>query len=191
MVLITVFRETFMPKQQKPPLQLDKYARDPKAWRDAARFNYTGALELFTCQNKIVTCVPGATLAHLSLEMFLKAALIFEGMTVFDPKLVHRLNPSVKLEKKDCVWGHQLVAHARLLAKRRPEFDLNDTLKVPFYFPHEGPVTIERGFAVFDPFFFELRYPQALVNLDGVGPYDVVMLGNLVEALQPFLKVIP
>jgi hypothetical protein len=177
-------------KQQKPSIQLDKYARDPRAWRDAARFNYSAALELFTCDNKIVTCISGATLAHLSLEMFLKAALIVQGMTVFDPKLVHKLDPTVKLAKEDCVWGHQLVAHARLLAKRRPDFDLNDTSKVPFHFPHQGPMTLERAFAIFDPFFFELRYPQKLVDFDSVGPDDLMMFESLVEALHPFLKSI-
>jgi hypothetical protein len=59
--------------------QLDKYARDARTWRDAARFNYTGAQALFTSENNIVTCIPVATLAHLALEMFLKAALIVEG----------------------------------------------------------------------------------------------------------------
>jgi hypothetical protein len=178
-------------KQPIQTIQLDKYARDARTWRDVARFNYSGARELFTCDNKIVTCIPGATLAHLSLEMFLKAALIVEGMTVFNPRDLGRLNPSVKLAKQDCVWGHKLVDHARLLAKRRPDFDLKDTSKIPFYFPHRGPMTLERGFAIFDPFFFELRYPQELLDLDGVGPDDVIMFESLVEALEPFLKTIP
>ena len=180
-----------MTKQQVQLIQLDKYARDARTWRDAARFNYTGAQTLFRSENNIVTCIPAATLAHLALEMFLKAALIVEGMTVFNPRDLDRLDPSVGLTKQDCVWGHQLVGHAKLLALKRPDFDLSDTSKIPFYFPHEGPMTIEAGFAVFDPFFFELRYPQELADLHGVGPDDVLMLDSLVDALGPFLKTIP
>jgi hypothetical protein len=52
-------------------------------------------------------------------------------------------------------------------------------------------MTLEAGFAIFDPFFFELRYPQELVDLDGVGPDDVLMLDSLVDALEPYLKTIP
>jgi hypothetical protein len=177
--------------QSIQPMQLDKYARDARAWRDAARFNYTAAHELFTCENKIVTCIPGATLAHLALEMFLKSALITSGMTVFNPANLRKLDPSIVLDKKDCVWGHQLVGHAMLLASRRSDFDLKDTTKVPFYFPHEGPMTLEKAFAIFDPFFFELRYPQSLVDLDGVGPDDVLMLDCLVQALEPYLNEMP
>lgn len=180
-----------MTKQPVQPIQLDKYARDARTWRDAARLNYTGARTLFTSENNVVTCIPAATLAHLALEMFLKAALIMEGMTVFSPRDLEKLDPSVGLTNRDCVWGHQLVGHARLLASKRPDFDLTDTSKIPFYFPHEGPMTLEAGLAVFDPFFFELRYPQELVELDSVGPDDVLMLDSLVAALEPYLKTIP
>jgi hypothetical protein len=172
------------------PIQLDKYARDARTWEQAAWFSHAGAVQLFTCDNKIVTCIPAATLAHHALEMFLKAALIIEGMTVFNSKHLHRLDPAVGLTKRDCIWGHQLVGHAKLLSARRPEFDLNDASKIPFHFPHEGPMSLERGFAVFDPFFFELRYPGKLVDMDSVGPDDVRMFQCLVDAIRPFLKSI-
>jgi len=171
--------------------RLDRFARDPRAWRDSARINHAAAIELFQSKNNIVTCIPAATLAHLTLEMFLKAALIVEGMTVFDPKFVDRLDLTLGLARQDCVWGHSLVDHAKRLAERRPEFDLNDTTKIPFHFPHKGPMTLEAGFAVFDPFFFELRYPGELTELDGVGPGDVLMFQSLVDAIEPFLKSVP
>jgi hypothetical protein len=177
-------------KRAVQSIQLDKYARDARTWRDAARFNYTGARTLFTSENSVVTCIPAATLAHLALEMFLKAALIVEGMTVFNPRDLDKLDHSVGLTKQDCVWGHQLVGHAKFLAPKRLDFDLTDTSKIAFYFPRKGPMTLEAGFAVFDPFFFELRYPQELVDLDGVGPDDVLLLNSLVGALEPFLKTI-
>ena len=168
--------------------QLDKYARDARTWEQAARLSHAGAIQLFTCDNKIVTCIPAATLVHHALEMFLKAALIFEGMTVFNPKYLDQLDPAIGLTKRDCIWGHKLVGHAKLLSARRPEFDLNDVTKILFHFPHEGPMTLERGFAVFDPFFFELRYPGELVDMDGVGPDDVLMFQCLVDAIEPFLN---
>jgi hypothetical protein len=171
--------------------RLDKFARDARTWRDVARINHAAAVELFQSENNIITCIPAATLAHLTLEMFLKAALLVEGMTVFDPKCVKRLDPSLGLSQKDCVWGHCLVEHAKRLSERNPKFDLTDTTKIPFYFPHEGPMTLQAGFAIFDPFFFELRYPGELADLDGVGPGDILMFQSLVEAIQPFLQSIP
>jgi hypothetical protein len=51
-------------------------------------------------------------------------------------------------------------------------------------------MSLERGFAVFDPFFFELRYPGELVDMDCVGPDDVLMFQCLVDAIKPFLKSI-
>lgn len=184
------FRIMAFDKTVAAPIQLDKYARDARTWEQAARFSHAAAVQLFTCDNKIVTCIPAATLAHQALEMFLKAALIVEGMTVFNPKHLHRLDPAMGLTKHDCIWGHQLVGHAKLLSARRPEFDLNEATMIPFYFPHEGPMSLERGFAVFDPFFFELRYPGELVAMDSVGPDDVLMFQCLVDAIKPFLKSI-
>jgi hypothetical protein len=164
------------------PIQLDKYARDARAWEQAAWFSHAAPVQLFTCDNKIVTCIPAATLAHHALEMFLEGALIVEGMTVFNPKQLNRLDPAVGLTESDCIWGHQLVGHARLLSARRPEFDLNDASRILFHFPHEAPMSLERGFAVFDPFFFELRYPGEFVEVDSVGPDDVLMFQCLVDA---------
>ena len=69
-----------------------------------------------------------ATLGHHALEMFLKAALILEGATVFDPAKVSRLDLSVRLDAADCVWGHNLGVLARKLAARRPDFDLKQPM---------------------------------------------------------------
>jgi hypothetical protein len=41
---------------------------------------------------------------------------------------------------------------------------------------------------VFNPFFSELRYPQELSKLDGVGETDKLPLAELVAHLQPFLE---
>lgn len=109
-------------------------------------------------------------------------------MTVFNPRNLDNLDHSVGLTKQDCVWGHKLVGHAKLLASKRPDFDLTDTSKIPFYYPREGPLTLEAGFALFDPFFFERRYPQELVALDGLGPDDVLIFDSLVDSLGPYLK---
>ena len=57
------------------------------------------------------------------------------------------------------VGGYYLVQLGRLLAAKRPDFDLSTEL-IGFFFPHEMPMTIEDGLAMFDPFFWELRYPR-------------------------------
>jgi hypothetical protein len=172
-------------------VQPDKYAKDARAWRDLARFTYTASRTLFTSDNNIVLCFPAATLGHHALEMFLKAALICEGFTVFNPSKIKELDPSVSLTAADCAWGHKLVVLARQLARKRPDFDLSDTTKITGYWYYKLPMTVERGFAMFDPFFSELRYPQALRKLEGVGPDDVVVLDALVAALRPFITIAP
>jgi hypothetical protein len=48
----------------------------------------------------------------------------------------------------------------------------------------------EQGFALFDPFFSELRYPQELKTMGGVGEDDKLPLEELVEKLDPFLEKI-
>ena len=50
--------------------------------------------------------------------------------------------------------------------------------------------TIEQGFELFDPFFSELRYPQELKTMGGVGENDKLPLAELVKTLQPFLEKI-
>jgi hypothetical protein len=171
----------------KPQIQLDNYARDAKTWLIYAQINYDGARELFTHRRGITLCFPAATLGHHALEALLKTALIRAGMTVFDPSKLKRLDPAATLTEADCAWGHQLVALAKLLTSKRPDFDLTKYLDF-VAFPRETPMKIETGLAVFDPFFWELRYPQQLRDLDGIGPDDVRLLDALVAEVMPFAR---
>jgi hypothetical protein len=165
-------------------LSLDKFARDPKPWRIYAQFNLDAARVLFTHSGAITLCFPAATLGHLALEGLIKTALVHEGFTIFDPaKLRHLSHPA--LTKDQCAWGHNLVALAKLLASRRPDFDMQRPVRGLFP-PYECPLTIERGLEIFDPYFSELRYPQQLSKLQGIGPDDVRMLDAIVEELLPF-----
>ncbi len=74
----------------------DKYARDARSWRDFAKVNHVAAKHLFGSGNPFMYLV-AATLGHHALEMYLKAALISEGMTVFNPKELQGLDPGVGL----------------------------------------------------------------------------------------------
>jgi len=167
-------------------MKLDKYARDFRAWTDFAKVAYKGSVHLFGSGNLFLV-FPAATLAHYALEMYLKAALIAEGATVFDPRKLEYLDASVELEAKDCAWDHNLVRLARQLAKKRPDFDLKATLTTFLPWIQAKPLTLEQGFAIFDPFFSELRYPQELKKMEGVGEQEKPLLDELVGRLQPFL----
>ncbi len=169
-------------------IHLDKYARDASAWRDRAAIAYDAARILFTHENALMMCFEAAPVAHHALEMFLKAALINEGYTIFNPNKLSQLDPSEKLDEAHCAWNHNLVDLARALSARRSEFDLSAELIVRWYVHvREGVLTVESAFAMFDPFFFELRYPQTLDELDGIGPDDVRVLDSLVKILSPFV----
>ncbi len=168
-------------------IHIDKYARDSGHWRSRATIAYEAARILFTHENALMLCFEAAPVAHHALEMFLKTALINEGYTIFNPAKVGNLDPSVKLNRTDCAWAHNLVDLAKLLAAKRPEFDLSADLIVPSYVQIRGPLTIESAFAMFDPFFSELRYPGELEELDGIGPDDVHVLDALVDVLTPFV----
>ena len=172
----------------KKPIALDKYARDPKAWKAFADHNYAAFIYLFESHNPFLI-FNAATLGQHCLEMYLKAALICEGATVFDPKKIKYLDKSVKLQSSDCAWGHDLVALARQLAARRSDFDLSEqmSLLLPWHF--SGVPTVEKGFELFNPFFSELRYPQEL-TMGGVGEDDKLPLRELVARLEPFLAKI-
>jgi hypothetical protein len=162
---------------------LDKYARDARAWRDFARRDYSAALYLLNSDNVFLYFTAG-TLAHHALEMYLKAALICEGLTVVSPKLA----PSLGLKPADCLWGHNLVWLAIELSKRRPEFDVSAELNVPGYVFQEAPMMLKQGFELFDPFFSELRYPQELQELDSIGKEEGLLLQELFKQLEPFVK---
>jgi len=81
--------------------QLDKYASDARAWREFADVNYAASVLLLTSDRPFLWFA-AATLGHHALEMFLKAALICEGMTVCDPRKIPKNNPTLKQE--DCAW---------------------------------------------------------------------------------------
>ena len=165
-------------------LTLDKYARDPKPWRIHAQFNLDGARVLFTHEGAITLCFPAAVLGHHAIEALLKTALIREGYTIFDPAKLKFLG-AANLTKGDCAWGHNLVALAKLLASKRPEFDLTAPLHGAFP-PYPDPLSLERALAIFDPFFSELRYPQEHDKLQGIGPDDGRMLEVIVARIAPF-----
>src|SRR6266853_2489642 len=174
----------------KKTLKLDKYAQDARAWKAWGDHNYAASSYLFQSHQPILIFA-AATLGHYALEMYLKAALICQGCTVFDPKNLKALDPPMKLQRANCAWGHNLVPLARKLATRQPNFDLRARMKV-FVRPWRkggGLVTVQQAFALFDPFFFELRYPQQL-TMGGVGEDDRLPLDELVERLKPFLPEI-
>src|SRR5450755_1071146 len=58
---------------------------------------------LFSSSNLFVY-VTAATLGHHALEMYLKSALICEGMTVFNPVILKSLDPGYALTRSNCAW---------------------------------------------------------------------------------------
>jgi hypothetical protein len=93
-------------------LTLDKYARNARRWKESADIAHRAATRLFETRD-LLLLFPAATLGHHALEMYLKAALIREGCTIFDPRKLKYLDQSITLRKADCAWGHDLVALAR------------------------------------------------------------------------------
>jgi hypothetical protein len=171
--------------------QLDKYARDAITWKSLADVNYDAAQTLFLH----AIAKPGlyfvaVTLGHVALEMLLKTALICSGMTALNPKSIKSLDPSIGLKPDDCVWGHDLVALAKTLATRRPDFDLSAEMHVRTA-ALRTPMTVEEGFELFNPFFSELRYPQELKNIAGFGEDEGLVLEELACRIEPFITVKP
>jgi len=164
-------------------MKLDKYARDLALWRDWAAINYSAAKVLFE-NNAPFLLFPAATLGHHALEMYLKSALIANGMAVFDPKKIKRLDAGTNLAADDCVWGHNLVELAKVLEKRRPEFRLSDQMPVVGYVVMKEPMTVEEGLSIFDPFFAELRYPREMKKVQGLGGEHKILLDSLVRELR-------
>jgi len=165
--------------------QLDKYAKDARAWSDWSRINYTASLELFKSDN-LVLWFPAAVLGHHALEMYLKTALICEGMTRFDPKLIPKLDPTIGLTKADCAWGHELVKLAEQLSYKRDDFDLATPLNLPPFPIPDMPNSLRDGFDFFEPFSSELPYPKEMQRLSGVGQEQALVLVQLFMLLQPF-----
>ena len=96
----------------------DKYAQNARAWKDSADIAYRAATRLFETRD-LLLIFPAATLAHHALEMYLKAALICDGFTVFNPREIRHLDPSISLEESDCAWDHNLVTLARQLTSSK------------------------------------------------------------------------
>jgi HEPN domain-containing protein len=164
-------------------MKLDNYARDFALWRDWAAINYRAAKVLFETGDPFLL-FPAATLGHHALEMYLKSALITTGMTVFDPKRVQSLDPRTDLGPDDCVWGHELMKLAIVLEKRRPEFRLSKQMDLIGYVVMKEPMTVEEGLKIFDPFFSELRYPQEMKEVEGLGGEHKLLLDSLVRELR-------
>jgi hypothetical protein len=166
-------------------VQLDKYANDARAWREFAEVDYAASVLLFTSDRPFLWFA-AATLGHHALEMFLKAALICEGMTVCDRQKIPKNNRTT-LKPEDCVWGHDLLCLARKLGRKRPEFDLSVVIKTPGCLAAEDRLlTVELGFEIFDPFFSELRYPGELTKVECLGAEHKIILEELVTRLRPF-----
>lgn len=162
---------------------IDKYARDYALWLDSAAINCSAATTLFDTGDPFLM-FPAATLGHHALEMYLKAALIANGMTVFNPRDLKNLDSSVSLSESDCAWGHNLVKLAETLALRNAAFDSSKQLAVVGYVTIKEPLTIKEGLAIFDPFFSELRYPHEMKTCDGLGGEDRELLDALVAELR-------
>jgi len=169
----------------KATLQLDKYARDAESWWQNARINFDASRVLFTHENSIMLCFPAATLGHHALEALLKAALIRTGCAVFDPMKTRHLDPASGITAAECVWGHSLVELAQKLDLRRTDFDLAASLDITRF---GDPMSIQAGLELFDPFFSEMRYPQALDKFESLGPDDIVLLSLLFSEIEPFAR---
>jgi hypothetical protein len=163
--------------------KLDKYARDFALWRDWAAINYAAATRLFETGDPFLL-FPAATLGHHSLEMYLKSALIANGMTVFDPKKIKLLDPGVNLTKDFCAWGHKLIELANQLEKLSPNFNLSNKMDFVGYVVLKEPMTIAEGLQIFEPFFSELRYPQEMMKVAGLGYEEKLLLDALVTELR-------
>jgi hypothetical protein len=163
---------------------LDRFAFDPDAWFASARFTWASAQTLFNDGNMVVVFA-AATLGHHALEMFLKTALICEGMVACNPRDAKAFG----ITRDDCVWGHDLLELAKLLATKRPDFNIKDVIDIRGYWPHKMPMTVEDGLAMFQPFFDELRYPHEKELMEGIGQDEVIVLNALVAAIKPFVCV--
>ena len=168
---------------------LDRYARSAPEWCVLGYYNYAASRALFESGDSSLW-FPAATLGHHALEMFLKAVLIHEGMTAFDPGKIKQLDPTLSLTKGDCVWGHALVVLAKKVAGKRADFHLGTVLSCSVV-RERAPINLLRGFEIFDPFLSELRYPQQLQNVEGLGVCHGELLGHLFAHLEPLLSEIP
>ena len=133
---------------------------DPIAWFQSAENMRTAAVELFRSGNPLLW-FPAALLGHQALEMFLKAALIREGLEVGPPP-------------KGTVWGHRLIC----LGEKLTAIGKNKLPDVCF-----------ETLAYFDECFKELRYPtvRAKGNLK-LGENEAERLEAAVSYILPYAK---
>ncbi len=109
-------------------MNLDRYAQDYALWRDSASINYTAAKTLFETGDPFLF-FPAATLGHHALEMYLKAGLVANGMTVFNPKELNKLDVGVNLAKANCdgLGGeHKFLLDALVAELRHARFTWNN-----------------------------------------------------------------
>jgi len=159
--------------------KLDKFARDAREWRLSAESNHCAATALFE-DGRFHLWFPAATLGHGAIEMFLKAALIYQGMTVCDPRRIPIVEKS--LTKNDCIWGHDLVTLAGVLCERCEQFELDAPIRRCIYYDED--LTVRRGLEIFDPFFSELRYPHESGDTDCLGPEHRRILDDIVAKIR-------
>src|SRR5260370_9029892 len=160
-------------------MKVESVAGDCAWGGDSASINSAAAKTLFETGDPFLL-FPAATLGHHALEMYLKAGLVANGMTVFNPKDLNKLDVGVNLAKADCAWGHNLVELAETLAQRNPAFDLSKQMDIVGYLTIKEPMTIKEGLTIFDPFFSELRYPQEMKDCDGLRDHHEFLLAALV-----------
>jgi|SRR5580658_6538354 hypothetical protein len=164
-------------------MKLDRYSRDRDLWRDWAAINYRAAKVLFQTGDPFLW-FPAATLGHHALEMYLKSALIANGLTVFNPNELKRLDAGVKLTAAECAWGHELIELGQKLADIRATFDLSKEIDFGGSLVLKAPMTLREGLNIFDPFFSELRYPRAMEKVEGLGEEHGRLLDSLVTELR-------
>jgi hypothetical protein len=170
-------------------MNLDAFAKDAAEWRESGYHRYRASKLLFEGGDPFLW-FSAATLGHHALEMLLKAVLIHAGMTVCDPKKVNRLDPALRLTEDDCAWGHDLITLAEKLAAKRTDFNLAAQICC-FLVCEKTPISLRRGFEIFDPFFTELRYPHQAEEVGDLGECHGELLGHLFGHLEPFLDEIP
>jgi HEPN domain-containing protein len=137
------------------PAQNDKYLNDPTAWFQRAQGTLRASKMLFGLGDPLLF-FPAALLGHDALEMFLKAALIRQGL---------------KVDSSNGVWGHDLLELSK-------QFASIGKIQFPDHF-----------FAVlkvFNDYFEELRYPQQLKNVEGLGQQEGEDLEEANRYLWPF-----
>jgi hypothetical protein len=133
---------------------------------------------------------PSATLTHGACVTYLKAALIGTGCMVFNPANLKKLDQKTWPKLDDCAWDPGLLKLVEQRAKHEPGFDLTNEILPAFPPSHMKPVTTRDVLEMFDLFFYELRYPDELKDLFGIGKTDYLVLDAIEAEIRPFLPAI-